>query len=142
MLFRSWQELHPAADRLPGMSKFDPMRVPRLLPNIFLMDVERDPLRFRFRLVGEAIVESGGPGRRGAYVDELPRTNRGAYLHDQLSDLVRDRQPQWYKGPPSLQHHQFVRQLEGVMLPMAENGVDVDSVLCLTVYDWADGHKT
>jgi hypothetical protein len=125
------------------LSDFDPMTVPSLLPNIYLIGVEgKDAPRFRFRLLGESVLVAGGPGRRGLYVDQLPRTSSGAYLHDHLTEVVRNRRPNWYRGPPTLQHHKYVTELEGIMLPMANDQGDVDALLCLTIYLWTDGTAT
>lgn len=46
-----WQD-----GRLPGCTDIEPLDIPALLPQVYLVDVEREPLRFRFRLVGTRIV--------------------------------------------------------------------------------------
>jgi len=131
--------MHPAPDRLPGKQHFDPVSVPRLLPNIYLIEIVGQPPRFCFRLLGENIVRSGGPGRRGKFVDELPRTATGTYLQDHLVSALESRKPVYYKGPPTLVHHAQVTSLEGIMLPLATNGIEIDNFLCLTVYHWLNG---
>jgi hypothetical protein len=136
-----WNRIRPATELLPGRQDFDPLDVPGLLPNIYLLEVYTPGPRFRFRVVGEAIVNSGAPGRRGRFVDEIPETGAKPSLHDTLLALYASRQPAYYKGPPTLVHESWVAQLEGVMLPMAANGVDVDHVLCLTVYHRKDGQE-
>ena len=141
-LIDHWERLRPSPDLVPGRQHFDPMDVPDLLPNIYLLAAQRDPVRFQFRLLGEAILDSGGTGRKGIFVDELARTGTRAYLHDQLADMARTRVPIWYKGPPTLEHHRQVVALEGVMLPLAANGMDVDYCLCMTVYYWMQGTVT
>ena len=58
-LFRVWDEIR--GDRtMPSRRDFNPMAVPALLPYIFMDDVFRDPIRFRFRLVGTEIVRGIG----------------------------------------------------------------------------------
>ena len=138
-LSEHWRLLHPAPDRLPGKQHFDPVSVPTLLPNIYLIEVVDRPPRFRFRLLGENIIRSGGPGRRGVFVDELPRTNTTINLHDQLVGVLESRKPGYYKGPPTLVHHAHVTLLEGIMLPLATDGIEIDNFLCLTVYHWLNG---
>ena len=46
--------------RLPSRSDIRPEEVPRLLPYLFLVDVTRRPIGFRFRLVGTAFTEWSG----------------------------------------------------------------------------------
>ena len=137
-----WASLPTGGTDLPLWSAFDPASIPRLLANVFLIAVEGEPPRFRFRLLGETIRAAGGPGRPGLRVDEIPRTGTAAYLNDQLADIVRWRKPVWYKGPPTLRHHRDVALLEGVMLPMAADDGRVTRILCLTVYHWLDGRVT
>ncbi len=63
-----------AADRHavpPRRKDFDPTEVPRALGNITIFDVERDPWRFRVRIVGTRIVEETGRDTAGVYLDEL-----------------------------------------------------------------------
>jgi len=141
-IFEYWRALHPAPDRLPGRQHFDPVSVPKLLSNIYLIEIVGRPPRFRFRLLGENIIRSGGPGRPGKFVDELPRTDVGTYLQDQLIGVLEDRNPAYYKGPPTLVHHAHVTLLEGIMLPLAADGIEIDNFLCLTVYHWIDGDVT
>ena len=44
-----------ASDRLPSRADLRPEEIPLLLPYVFLVDVEWQPLAFRFRLVGTEI---------------------------------------------------------------------------------------
>ena len=47
-----WREFAPGPGLLPGKQHFDPMRVPDLLPNLWLLEVVRegDTRRYRFRV--------------------------------------------------------------------------------------------
>jgi hypothetical protein len=137
-----WQGLRREGCDLPLYADFEPMAVARLLSNIYLLGVSHDPLRFRFRLLGETVLEAGAPGRPGLYVDELPRTGTQANLHASLAAAVASRQPNWYRGPPTLQHHADVAELEGVMLPFAAADGRIEAFLCLTLYRWQSGQET
>jgi hypothetical protein len=69
-LWRWWR----APDRHgvpPRREDFDPIEFPRALGNITIFDVERDPWRFRVRIVGTRIVEDTGRDTTGVYLDEL-----------------------------------------------------------------------
>jgi hypothetical protein len=59
-------------------SDFDPTEYPRVLPGITLFEVERNPWRFRIRLVGTRIAEETGLDTTGYYLDELPNTEKVA----------------------------------------------------------------
>jgi hypothetical protein len=58
-LFDYWRSKAPAEGTLPGRRHIDPLDVPRLLPHIWLVDVVDEPRRFRVRLLGTALVETG-----------------------------------------------------------------------------------
>lgn len=55
----------------PRREDFDPVEFPRTLGNITIFDVERDPWRFRVRIVGTRIVEETGRDTTGVYLDEM-----------------------------------------------------------------------
>ena len=83
-LYEHWQRIHPTPGAFPGRQHFDPLDVPKLLPNLWLVDVARDPWRFRYRVVGTALGEAGAPATRGRYLSsQNPNHNRssGASLH-------------------------------------------------------------
>src|SRR3546814_691455 len=64
-----WHSIHPPQG-LPGRRHFDPVDVPWLLPHIWLLDVFRDPWRFRMRLVGTGIVAHAGRDSTGRWLDD------------------------------------------------------------------------
>src|SRR3546814_18267061 len=70
-LLAYWQSIHPAGGGLPGRRHLDPIDIPELLPNIWMIDVKRGPLRFRFRLVGTEIVKFTGRDATGCWLDEI-----------------------------------------------------------------------
>ncbi len=55
---------------MPERSDLDPLAIPRLLTNIFLMDVEPDGV-YRFGLVGEAMNERYGGQLKGCAINDL-----------------------------------------------------------------------
>ncbi|MEI6559075.1 MAG: PAS domain-containing protein [Rhodospirillaceae bacterium] len=54
----------------PLRSDIDPVDIPALLPGVMLIDVETEPQRFRFRLVGTRMVEVFGQDPTGKYLDQ------------------------------------------------------------------------
>lgn len=54
-LYEYWRMLGNQAGGLPAIEQFDAMHLPRLLPNIWLIEVEPESGRFRMRLAGENI---------------------------------------------------------------------------------------
>jgi hypothetical protein len=67
--------------RMPARADIDPSEIARLLPHLLLVDVERDPLRFRCRLAGTATLRlrEGREIREltGRYLDEVDFSTPG-----------------------------------------------------------------
>lgn len=131
-LYEHWRAIHPTHG-LPGRQHFDPLHVPQLLPWIWLVDIHREPLRFKFRLYGtQHIVPSGGD-HTGKWIDE-------AYPNFVASDVYADYVLVAEKGVPSYRkgnasyHAPEYKELERIMLPLAGDRRTVDMILAITVY--------
>ena len=55
VLYDYWHALAVVADGLPPLQAFDPLHLPKLLPNLWILEVAADTHRFRMRLAGENI---------------------------------------------------------------------------------------
>jgi len=141
-IFRYWQRIAPAPDRLPGRQHFDPVDVPKLLENVWLLDVVGTPPAFRFRLIGSATVRAGIPNRIGsdvlAFVPEAAR----ARAYADFAFVVEARSPLWFRGPAMLPHHKEIFELERLYLPLAGDGARVDMLLNLTVFYTSTGAES
>src|SRR5688572_27444072 len=69
-LHEYWRSKAGAQGSVPRRRDIDPTELPDLLPNLMLLDVERNPLRFRYRLVGTRIVDFSYRDFTGTYLDE------------------------------------------------------------------------
>jgi hypothetical protein len=54
-LYNYWHALAAAAGGLPPLQAFDPLRLPTMLSNLWILEVAADTRRFRMRLAGESI---------------------------------------------------------------------------------------
>jgi hypothetical protein len=54
-LYEYWHALAAEAGGLPSIQSFDPLRLPGLMPNLWILEVAPDTHRFRMRLAGENI---------------------------------------------------------------------------------------
>ena len=136
-----WREIAPGPGLLPGKQHFDPMRVPDLLPNLWLLEVARedDRLRYRIRLVGDALIDSGAPFRKGLFMEDLGDQIDQAQAKAVHDRVVETRQPDWRRGAPIVKHLKFIALLERVMLPLAADGQAVDHILAMTLFYQMDG---
>jgi hypothetical protein len=73
LMLRWW--LGKCGADIPDRSDLDPVDLKPLLPNILISDVEHDPFRVRYRLVGTRAREATGFNIVGRYLDELLPTD-------------------------------------------------------------------
>ncbi|HET6157441.1 MAG TPA: PAS domain-containing protein [Dongiaceae bacterium] len=59
-----------AGGSLPSRTSINPTEIPRLLPYLVMAEIEREPLRVRYRLVGTRVVEANGADYTNRYLDE------------------------------------------------------------------------
>lgn len=138
-LHEHWLGLHPAGGGLPGRQHFDPMAVPNLLPFIWLADVQHNPLRFRYRLMGTEYLNVFGRDYTGWWIDELNPGFIGSTAHKQFVAAAERGTVGYRRGhtEPAPILPKDYRWIERVVLPLARDGKAVDMLLALTVF-----HKT
>ena len=65
-----WWNAH-RGDDIPDRSDLDPDDLKKLLPNLMISDLEENPFRIRYRLVGTRVAEATGLNFTGMYLDQL-----------------------------------------------------------------------
>lgn len=129
-----WISICPAG-QLPGRRHLEPLDIPRLLPNVWLVDVVRAPeTRLRYRLVGTNVARAFQVDPTGRFLDELHPGSRNPHLDANLRAVAESGVPSWRVGRPLLWNLQDFLRLERVCLPLASDGVQVDMILALTVF--------
>jgi len=136
-IYDYWMSVHPKGGGLPGRQHIDPVDIPLLLPNIWLIDVYREPYRFRFRLVGTLVVDYAGEDNTGKWFDERwPDFDSSVFV-----DVVESGQPSWSRGRSKMRPEKNYYELERVRFPLATDGKTVDMILSLTVFFDSEGNE-
>ncbi len=66
---------------MPCKRDIDPTEIPRsLLPHLQILDVVDSGARFRYRLIGTALVQAYGRDYTGTYADELVSSERARFI--------------------------------------------------------------
>jgi hypothetical protein len=134
-LFSYWQHQHQfRGGTLPQRGDIAPDQIRDLLPNIMIVDVERDPLRFRYRLVGTRVVEYNGFEFTGRYLGDIGWSEEQA-LFESYAEVVETRRPffgslDWELVLGRLGRCEFAR------LPLSEDGDAVSQILAIEDYDF------
>jgi hypothetical protein len=118
------------AGRLPGRQHIRPEDIPGFLSRMWMLDVHRDPLRFRYRLCGTELVRSLGREVTGRWLDEVhPQVLENAVSRDRFRFMVETGRPTWRKGAPLWTRLADHRTIETCIVPLAADGRHVDKML-------------
>lgn len=115
--------------RMPARSDLDPLKVPRLLPHLGLIDVMDGLHQASFRLAGTRLRDVYGQEITGKRVDEVFAGDRAAYwrrIHERIMRLGRPLHGV-VRGPAEGRDHIVLFWLR---LPLSEDGGRVDRILC------------
>jgi len=136
-LFALWLSAMPQVG-LPMCSRFDAEPIPDLAPDLWLLDVQRAPLRLRYRSCGARIVAALGHDPTGRWLDEVhPRAQETNY-YDRYRVMVEQGVVTWRQGRPAFWHEIKSGVLENLIVPLAEDGRIVSRLAAMTVlYDEA-----
>jgi len=118
--------------RFPARRDIDPLDFPYVLGNLLLVDVLRDPQRFRVRLHGTNLVTRMHHDMTGKMVDELPRPEYRAYVLDRCRGLVASGEPLVLMNDLVLDG--WASRYEALWLPLSDDGVTVDLLVCTMIY--------
>ena len=134
-LYRYWLSIRPGPGLLPGRKHFNPTAIPSLLRWIWLADIQRNPLRFKYRLVGTEHVEATGTDPTGHWYDEVhPRFLRSS-AYPLFAASAERAEVTFYHGDPVYVIDAKFKIVERLILPMASDGKQVDMLLGITVLD-------
>lgn len=111
--------------RVPGRADLRPEEMRAFLPYVFLVDVTRGPLAFRFRLVGTKITEWAGKEYTGLAVDEDAYGPQWRRVFDVYSGVVDSRRPRLDLWDAPWVSREFVRY-ERLIAPLSSDGQGID----------------
>ncbi|GJL88656.1 MAG: hypothetical protein DHS20C03_23650 [Minwuia thermotolerans] len=126
-LYAYWQTMR-GDRRIPPRSAFDPTRVPRLLPNLILLDVEPETGRLIVRVLGTRVATVYGKDYTGRYLDEVYFGSNATSVLDDYGTCARD-------GIPVLGERNFrnvrdvVYRMERLILPFSDDGKVVNKLI-------------
>ena len=123
---------------MPARSDIEPLDLKPVLSQLLLLDVQREPLDFRFRLAGTRTYDIFGVDLTGHSLRDIEPRAFSEGIWTSLAALVRTGQPQH-------EHLQFTtkdgyaRSYRVLRLPLGADGATVDRVLVLTTFERGRG---
>jgi hypothetical protein len=131
--------IHPC-DALPARAAFDPTAIPRLLPNLVLAEVVREPglarPRFRIKVAGEEIVQAMRMPLIGRFLDEIANTNEptARFPIESRHSVVENGCMVYRRGQPRMRFSLDYAEVEYAHCPLADDGVTVDHIVTINYY--------
>src|SRR5262249_34459158 len=120
-LFAYWQSLG-AKDGAAQKRYFDPLDLPaKVLPRIFMIDVDDTAPLYRFRLLGTYLVEAHGHDYTGCALtdSEVPGFSQSKTM-ELLEILNKNSEPQHYRGPTQFSWTRRFGGHEQIILPLMD----------------------
>lgn len=116
--------------RLPGRQDIDPLEFAWALGLVCLLDVERDPLLFRYRIDGTTIAERHGEDLTGRSIDVVKPDFYATMLRRHFSEVVDEKRPTCYRI--SFRHGPNAKTYVRLASPLARDGANVDMILTVS----------
>jgi len=115
------------ARRMPARRDIEPTEILDLLPYVVLIDVEREPLDFRYRLVGTAVAARFGHDRTGERFSALPQQSEGSEIWKTAVRILEEKRP-IVSHIPYVGFHRWVQNYRDISMPLSENNDDVNMI--------------
>jgi len=122
--------------RLPARRDLDPLDFPYVLGNLMLIDVLRDPQRFRVRLHGTNVVARMHYDMTGKCLDEVPHPEWRAYILERCRGLASSAEPLLLTNDMFLDG--WGSRYQALWLPLGDDGETVDLLVCALIYGELD----
>ena len=130
-LHRWW--LDRCAGDIPDRADLDPADLKPLLPNMFVVDVEHDPFRIRYRLVGTRAIEVTGYDITGHYLDNLLPADASEPWVEHYRTAYRTRSPLFGAvEAPTRSGGRFTYEFG--LFPLRKGGTAVDQFVSIEDY--------
>jgi hypothetical protein len=136
-----WLSIAPPG-ALPGRQHVVPEKMAPWLSRLWLLDIHRDPLRFRCRLAGSEMVRSIGWEVTGKWLDEVhPLSASDARSRDRFRIVAELGRPTWRRGALRWMRQPDYRTVESVMVPLARDGRTVDKLMAVSITFDVEGRQ-
>ncbi|HUA54026.1 MAG TPA: PAS domain-containing protein [Candidatus Sulfotelmatobacter sp.] len=113
---------------MPARRDFDILDLKYIVGDLQLLQVERDPLRFRFRVHATNATARIGFDLTGRTVDDYPDPEYRAMVHNLYAGVVEARRPRRVMQA-SYELPSVILRWEGVILPLSDDGETVNMLM-------------
>jgi len=122
---------------LPSRRDIDPLDIPELLPNVFLLDVIGDAEDFVFRLAGSLVEDAFSMPLRGKSITEIQKAAGTPIPVAQHIEVARGGGPRYREGSVRVAGRDHWRT-QRLLLPLSSDGKAIDVLLGGAVFRIGD----
>jgi hypothetical protein len=122
----------------PARREIDPTDLRETLPRVLLVDVQRQPWEFRYRLAGTETTRIHGLELTGRTLRSLQPPDFGRLLHEDLVELATTGEPQ-FVFVEFINQVGLARGYHVLRLPLSSDGETVDMILIVS--DFGIDHR-
>ena len=117
---------------IPSRADVDPLHIPReFLPNLMLIDVLREPRRYRYRLIGTQVVAASGEDRTGQTFENVGFIKAHPVVLEQYNCVVENARPLHSLEPFTNFATGASYDVDRLLLPLSSDGRTVDMLMVL-----------
>ena len=138
-IYQYWQTKR-GSRRMPRRNDIDPIELRAQLGNIVLIDVEHDPLRLRYRLIGTKITEVMSRDSTGKYYDEIYPPDLLGNIYESFQWIIDNKAPLRTHGEAFYPDKNFYLY-ETLNLPLSEDDSTVNMVLGGLMFHMKSSHE-
>lgn len=109
--------------RYPQRGDIEPLELKFILGSLILIDIEPEPLRFRYRLFGSEIAQRQGFDMTGKYSEEHPWPEFSARTREVYTEVMRTEAPALIRRQGVIDEQHFDHQ--SLVLPLGHDKVDM-----------------
>jgi hypothetical protein len=120
-------------DRIPDRSQVDPLELTALLPNVLISEVERNPFRIKYRLVGTLVSEVTGMNITGCYLDELLSADPDQPWIEHYRTVYSTRRPLFGSTTVATAYNGTLSYEFGIF-PLRRGGGDIEQFIAVEDY--------
>lgn len=136
--FLYWRK-KAAGRAMPSRADIDPTEIPRLLPDVMLVERLAGG-RYRYRLIGTENARAHGVNATGRFLDEvLPGPDYAAHvlaLYDECVGTRRALYSECLFFPPG--RHEPERHTKVLFMPLSPDGMTVNMIFVIQVFRYID----
>jgi hypothetical protein len=112
---------------MPSRADLDPAEIVSILPYVFLLDVAREPLDFRYRLIGTRMAQYMTSDHTGGWMSQIDHQRPPSRIWSSCEAVVRNKAPLTSDIPYVGINHDFL-STEDVMMPLSDDDREVNMI--------------